>query len=80
MHNNYYNTQYNPQVESKRTELLKHPLIYSLIDHKWKYEMVMLFFYISLVCYLLFAVLLTTFALQLPNPLSPTCTYAYGSS
>ena len=37
----------------------------------------MFFFYFSLVCYLLFAVLLTTFALELPNPLSPTCTYAY---
>ena len=39
--------------------------------------MVMVFFYLSLVCYLLFAIFLTTFALKLPNPLSPICTYVY---
>ena len=33
----------------------------------------MIFFYISLACYLLFAILLTIFALKLPNPQSLTC-------
>ena len=61
------------QVESRRTELLIHPIVYSLIGHKWRVNFVAAFFYLSLICYVVFAIFLTTFALRLPNPLSPIC-------
>ena len=62
------------QVKSQRTELLKHPLVYNLIEHKWD-KFGRPIFYMLLICHIAFMIFLTTFALKLLNPFSPTCIY-----
>lgn len=62
------------QVESKRTQLLKHPLVYKLIEDKWsRYGRFL--FYTALVFHIAFVILLMAFSLTLLNPFSPTCAY-----
>ena len=64
----------NLQVESKRTQLLKHPLVYKLIEDKWsRYGRGL--FYTELVFHVVFVIFLMAFSLTLLNPFSPTCTY-----
>ena len=62
------------QVKSQRTELLKHPLVYNLIEHKWD-KFGRPIFYMLLICHIAFVIFLTAFALELLNPFSPTCMY-----
>jgi hypothetical protein len=62
------------QVKSRRTELLKHPLVYNLIEYKWA-KFGRLIFYTLLLCHIAFVVFLTAFALKLLNPFSQTCMY-----
>ena len=69
-HNYYVCTQ----VKSQRTELLKHPLVYNLIEHKWD-KFGRLIFYIMLFSHIALVTFLTAFALELLNPFSPTCMY-----
>ena len=60
------------QVEHQRLELLKHPVVKSLIKYKWnKYGQVIYFF--NLAFYSLFLIFLTSFALVVLNPSHPTC-------
>ena len=64
------------QVKSQCTELLKHPLVYNLIEHKWD-KFGRLIFYMLLICHIAFVIFLTAFALELLNPFSPTCMTLY---
>ena len=60
------------QVEHRRIELLKHPVVKSLIKYKWnKYGQVIYFF--NLAFYSLFLIFLTSFAMVVLNPSHPTC-------
>ena len=62
------------QVESERTQLLKHPLVYKLIEDKWsRYGRFL--FYMSLTFHIAFVIFLMAFSLTLLNPFSPTCAY-----
>jgi transient receptor potential cation channel subfamily A protein 1 len=64
----------NLQVESQRTELLKHPLVYKLIEDKWsRYGRVL--FYTALSFHIAFVIFLMAFSLTVLNPFSLTCTY-----
>ena len=63
-----------PQVKSQCTELLKHPLMYNLIEHKWS-KFGRTIFSLMLLFHILLVIFLTAFALRLLNPFSPTCTY-----
>ena len=69
------------QVQHKRVELLKHPLVVRLIDYKWrKVALPLLIPYMWI--YLLFVALLTAFTVisPRPHPLSVTCEYMYACS
>ena len=60
------------QVEHRRVELLKHPVVKSLIKYKWKkYGQVIYFF--NLAFYALFLIFLTSFAVVVLNPSHSTC-------
>lgn len=60
------------QVESKRTELLRHPVVTSLLDYKWRHY-TQLTYFLNLSIYILFVVLLTTFALFVYSPEEEIC-------
>ncbi len=55
------------QVDFDRENLLNHPLVQELIDYKWK-RIAIPGFLIYLFFYLVFLILLTSFALTLPRP------------
>ena len=60
------------QVESERTELLKHPLVTSLLDYKWrKYTRYVYFGNVAV--YFLYIAFLTAFALVVHSPLEIPC-------
>ena len=63
------------QVKSQRTELLKHPLVYNLIEYKWD-KFGRAIFYSMLIFHILLVIFLTAFALRLLNPFSPTCMWS----
>ena len=60
------------QVEHNRSELLQHPLVTSLLNHKWN-GFGAKFYFVNLLIYLLYVIFLTTFALVVPNPQSNGC-------
>ena len=61
-----------PQVESKQTDLLTHPLVTSLLNYKWVHYGQYL--YLANIClYLLFLAFITTFAVFAPAPNSRIC-------
>ena len=60
------------QVESKRLNLLTHPLVGSLLHHKWK-KFGLYGYYFNLLSYCVFLIFLTTFALIIENPRGPGC-------
>ena len=57
----------NYQVDFDRESLLSHPLVKELIDYKWK-RIAIPGFLIYLGVYMIFLILLTSFALTLPIP------------
>ena len=60
------------QVASAQIDLLKHPLVTSLLDYKWRTYGRYVYFG-NLFIYLVFLGFLTAFALTSPNPVSRTC-------
>ena len=61
------------KVEHERIELLQHPLIAELLDHKWN-KIVMPSILVQLVTYLMFLGFFTSYILLLPNPKGDICT------
>ena len=61
------------QVQYKRLDLLNHPVIGSLVHHKW-FAFGLWGYLLNLLIYVIFLVILTSFALIVPNPQSATCT------
>ncbi|CAI8048714.1 Transient receptor potential cation channel subfamily A member 1 homolog [Geodia barretti] len=59
-------------VASAQIDLLKHPLVTSLLDYKWRTYGRYVYFG-NLFIYVVFLVFLTAFALTSPNPVSRTC-------
>jgi len=59
-------------VESERIELLQHPLIAELLNHKWN-KMVLPSFLTHFGLYVLFLGFLTSYILTLPNPRGSIC-------
>jgi len=69
-----YNKSNHPlsiMVECGCLDLLKHPLIGSLLHYKWK--IFGLCYFLNLLWYISFLAFLTMFALLVPSPLEPTC-------
>ena len=64
------------QVASAQIDLLKHPLVTSLLDYKWRTYGRYVYFG-NLFIYVVFLVFLTAFALTSPNPVSRTCESFY---
>ena len=62
------------KVESKRLNLLTHPLVGSLLHHKWK-RFGQYGYFTNLLIYCLFLIFLTTFALIIENPMSTFCKF-----
>ena len=60
------------QVKNKHLKLLRHPLVGSLIDHKWN-KFGFYIYYLNLISYIVFLTFLTTFALIIENPRSQPC-------
>ena len=60
------------KVESQRIDLLKHPLVTSLLNYKWK-TYGRYFYFGNLLIYIIFLLFLTAFALTVINPLEPIC-------
>lgn len=60
------------QVESERTNLLKHPLVTTLLDHKWR-NYAQFLFTLNLLIYFIFVALLTIFALLVHTPRDCQC-------
>lgn len=60
------------QVESERTDLLKHPLVTSLLNQKWQ-RYGAWFYSINILVYVLFLIFLTAFALSIHSPLEDPC-------
>ena len=60
------------QVESKSLKLLTHPLVGSLLHHKWQ-KFGQYGYFINLLSYCVFLIFLTTFALIIENPRSQSC-------
>ena len=60
------------KVESKRLNLLTHPLVGSLLHHKWK-KFGQYGYFINLLMYTVFVISLTTFAFIIQNPRSQVC-------
>ena len=60
------------QVESQRLELLSHPIVTKLLDHKWK-SFGLPFYLVNMGTYLIFLACLTAFALVSPTPNSDDC-------
>ena len=59
-------------MDSAQIDLLKHPLVTSLLDYKWR-TYGRYFYFSNLFIYLVFLAFLTAFALVSPNPGSETC-------
>ncbi|XP_067947890.1 transient receptor potential cation channel subfamily A member 1 homolog isoform X2 [Watersipora subatra] len=55
-------------VRSAREDLLAHPLVTSLLRHKW-HTVGRYFYYFNLILYLVFLIFITGFALSLPAPI-----------
>lgn len=62
------------QVKSERIDLLRHPLVTSLLNDKWDQFGGYLYF-INLVLFFLFVVFLTSFALTVLNPQTDVCEF-----
>ena len=62
----------NEKVESKSLNLLTHPLVGSLLHHKWK-KFGQYGYFINLFTYCVFLTFLTVFALIIENPRSSPC-------
>ena len=60
------------QVENNRNELLQHPLVTSLLNHKWN-RFGAWFYFANLFFYLVYVIFLTAFALVVPNPQDDDC-------
>ena len=63
------------QVQNNRTNLLRHPLIISLLDLKWR-TFGRFTYFPNLLTYVIFVTSITTFALLSLNPQSNTCKLA----
>lgn len=63
---------YHYKVESQRIELLNHPIVTKLLDHKWK-SFGRTFYFVNMTTYLIFLVFLTAFGLISPTPNSTDC-------
>ena len=61
------------KVEHERIELLQHPLVAELLDHKWN-KIVMPSILVQLITYLMFLGFFTSYILLLPNPKGNICT------
>ena len=57
-------------------DLLKHPLVISLLDYKWK-KFGRFVFFLNLLIYIFFLVFLTAFGLTVLSPLEMTCAYIH---
>ena len=62
------------QVESKRLNLLRHPVVGSLLHRKWL-KFGQYGYFVNLLTYCLFLTSLTVFALIVENPMSPVCEF-----
>ena len=60
------------KVENNRSELLRHPLVTSLLNHKWSQFGAWIYFS-NLLFYLIYVFFLTAFGLTVPNPQSHVC-------
>ena len=60
------------QVASERTDLLKHPLVTSLLNHKWQ-RYGEWFYSTNVLVYIVFLIFLTAFALSIHSPLEVPC-------
>ena len=60
------------KVEHKRIELLEHPLVTELLNHKWN-KIAMPSIILQLIFYLIFLGFLTSYVLLLPNPRGDIC-------
>jgi len=59
-------------VKSERIELLQHPLVTELLNHKWN-KIAMPSIMLQFILYLVFLGFLTSYVLLLPNPRGDTC-------
>ena len=62
------------QVQHKRVELLRHPVVKSIIKYKWK-KYGQIVYFLNLAFYAIFLIFLTSFALVVLNPSHPTCKF-----
>ena len=60
------------KVEHERIELLQHPLVNELLNHKWN-KIVMPSISLQLISYIMFLGLFTSYILLLPNPRGDIC-------
>ena len=60
------------KVEHERIELLEHPLITELLNHKWN-KIAMPSIILQLIFYLTFLGFVTAYVLSLPNPRGDIC-------
>lgn len=60
------------QVESEQTNLLKHPLVTTLLDCKWR-NYTQFLFTLNFFVYFIFVALLTSFALIVHTPRDCEC-------
>ncbi|XP_019858025.1 PREDICTED: serine/threonine-protein phosphatase 6 regulatory ankyrin repeat subunit B-like isoform X2 [Amphimedon queenslandica] len=68
----------NILANSQSADLLQHPLATALLNKKWR-KIGRKFYYSNLTVYFLFVILLTSFALALHSPNSPTCMEVFGN-
>jgi len=66
----WYN--FHLQMKYKHPNLLKHPLVTSLLKSKWS-KFGRKVFFMNLSLYILFLVFLTAFGLKVLSPLEPIC-------
>ena len=62
------------QVQKGRLQLLKHPLVGSLLHYKWK-TFGQYGYFLNMLIYVIFLIFLTSFALVTLNPQSQSCKY-----
>ena len=60
------------KVDNNRSELLHHPLVTSLLNHKWNKFGAWIYFS-NLLFYFVYVFFLTAFGLVVPNPQSDVC-------
>ena len=72
MSNRYHNLWCILQVIHQRTRLLTHPVVGSLLDHKWRTFGAPSFF-LNLVFYVIFLALFTSLIFVTPLPNGPVC-------